>query len=131
MSAEVPSTPTSLPPRKALPPRVWGPVVLLILAGLTASAVYGYRQHKAVRQLTAERSEMMTSLDSTRSLVTALSNRVTNSPTNRLPLPLPHTRTRPLDTPPLTGVRPRIRDGKKFALSSQNSNSKSKRTARI
>jgi hypothetical protein len=76
MSAEVPSTPTSLPPRKALPPRVWGPVVLLILAGLTASAVYGYRQHKAVRQLTAERSEMMTSLDSTRSLVTALSNRV-------------------------------------------------------
>ena len=76
MSAEVPSTPTPLAERKALPPRVWGPFVLLILAGLTASAVYGYRQHKAVRQLTAERSEMMASLDSTRSLVAALSSRV-------------------------------------------------------
>ena len=76
MSAEVSSTPTPSPARKALPPHVWGPVVLLILAGLTASAVYGYRQHRAVRQLTAERNEMITSLDSTRSLVAALSNRV-------------------------------------------------------
>jgi hypothetical protein len=51
-------------------------VVLLMLIGLTASMVYGYRQHKAVRQLTAERGEMMASLDSTHSLVMALSNRV-------------------------------------------------------
>ena len=76
MSAEVSPTPTPLAERKALPPRVWGPVVLLIVAGLTASVVYGYRQHRAVRQLTAERSEMTASLDSTRSLVAALSNRV-------------------------------------------------------
>src|SRR5215470_5704028 len=76
MSAEMPSTPTPLAARKTLRPRVWGPVVLSILAGLIASAVYGYRQHKAVRQLTAERNEMMASLDSTRSLFAALRDRV-------------------------------------------------------
>jgi hypothetical protein len=76
MSAEVSSTPAPVADRKTLPPRIWGPVVLLILAGLIASAVYGYRQHKSVRQLTAERNEMTASLDSTRSLVAALTNRV-------------------------------------------------------
>lgn len=74
MSAEISATPT--PGRKALPPRVWGPVVLLILAGLIASAVYGYRQHRIVRQLTADKNEMTASLDSTRSLIAALNNRV-------------------------------------------------------
>jgi hypothetical protein len=76
MSAEVSSTPAPVADRKTLPPSIWGPVVLLILAGLIASAVYGYRQHKVVRQLTAERNEMTVSLDSTRSLVAALTNRV-------------------------------------------------------
>jgi hypothetical protein len=92
MSAEVPSTPA--PVRKALPPRIWGPVVLLILVGLTASMVYGYRQHKAVRQLTAERSEMMASLDSTRSLVTTLTNRVNELATqSAAPSPARHSGT--------------------------------------
>jgi hypothetical protein len=50
--------------------------VLLILGGLIVSAVYGYRQHKMVRQLTADKNEMTASLDSTRSLVAALTNRV-------------------------------------------------------
>jgi hypothetical protein len=50
--------------------------VLLILAGLIVSAVYGYRQHKMVDQLTADKNEMTASLDSTRSLVAALTNRV-------------------------------------------------------
>lgn len=82
MSADSPSTdnPTTPAPvehlRKAVPPRVWGPAILLILVGLAAAATYGYRQHKAVRQLTAEKNEMMASLDSTRSLVAALTNRV-------------------------------------------------------
>jgi hypothetical protein len=74
MSAEPTSTPAAR--RKALPPRVWGPVVLLILGGLIVSAVYGFRQHKMVRQLTADKNEMTASLDSTRSLVAALTNRV-------------------------------------------------------
>jgi hypothetical protein len=74
MSAEPTSTPAA--GRKALPPRVWGPVVLLILAGLIASSVYGYRQRQVVRQLTADKNEMTASLDSTRSLVAALTNRV-------------------------------------------------------
>jgi hypothetical protein len=50
--------------------------VFLIVAGLIASSVYGYRQHKMVQQLTAERNAMTASLDSTRSLVAALGNRV-------------------------------------------------------
>jgi hypothetical protein len=57
----------------------------LILLSLAAAATYGYRQHKAVRQLTAERNEMLASLDSTRSLVAALTNRVNELATPQAP----------------------------------------------
>src|SRR5579883_2475904 len=74
--SEISSPTPSVSGRKPRSPRVWGPLAVLLLAGLSASVVYGYREHRMVRQLTSERNEMTASLDSTRSLVTALSNRV-------------------------------------------------------
>ncbi len=74
--SEISSPTPSVSGHKPRSPRVWGPLAVLLLAGLSASVVYGYREHRMVRQLTSERNEMTASLDSTRSLVTALSNRV-------------------------------------------------------
>lgn len=77
MSDELPSTPSPVERhRKAIPPRVWGPVVLLILAVVATAAVYGYHEHRVVKQLNAEKTEMMASLDATHSLITALTSRV-------------------------------------------------------
>jgi hypothetical protein len=86
MSVDDPSTSTPVqPPRKVVPPRIWGPAILIILAGLAAATVYGYREHRAVRQLTAQKSEMVASLDATRSLIAALTNRVNELATQQNP----------------------------------------------
>lgn len=64
------------PRRKAIPPRVWGPVVLGILGAVFATFVYAIHEHRLVKQLSAEKNEMAASLDASHSLVAALTNRV-------------------------------------------------------
>jgi len=77
MSADLPTSPSPLEPRrKAIPPRVWGPVVLGILATVFATFVYGVHEHGVVKRLTAEKNELAASLDATHNLVAALNNRV-------------------------------------------------------
>lgn len=77
MSADpTPFLPPVEPRRKAIPPRVWGPVILAILATVVATFAYAYHEHGRVKQLTAEKDEMAASLDAAHSLVAALTNRV-------------------------------------------------------
>jgi len=77
MSDEIPSASAPVePPRKAVPPRVWGPFILVLLAALAAAAVYGFREHKKVQQLGSDKSAMMASLDATRGQIATLTSRL-------------------------------------------------------
>jgi hypothetical protein len=77
MSADLPTSPVPAElRRKAIPPRVWGPVVLGILATVLATFIYAVHEHGVVKRLKAEKNEMAASLDATHSLVAALNNRV-------------------------------------------------------
>ena len=76
MSADLPASPSPLATRKAIPPRVWGPVVLGILATVMATFVYAVHEHGLVKRLTADKNDLAASLDATHNLVAALNNRV-------------------------------------------------------
>lgn len=77
MSDEIPSASAPVEPRrKAVPPRVWGPFILVLLAVLAAAAVYGFREHRMVQQLGSEKSAMMASLDGTRGQIATLTSRL-------------------------------------------------------
>ncbi len=77
MFSDLPAAPSPEEPRrKAIPPRVWAPVVLAILGMVFATFVYAIHEHSVIKQLTAEKNEMAASLDASHSLVAALTNRV-------------------------------------------------------
>jgi transcriptional regulator with PAS, ATPase and Fis domain len=85
MSEEIPTDPAPVQPRKVVTPRVWGPMVLALLAVLVSSAVYGVHEHNTARRLAAENREVMASLDATRSQFQALTNRLNNLTTQPSP----------------------------------------------
>ena len=77
MSDEIPSATTPVEPhRKVLPPRVWGPFILVLLVALAAAAVYGFHERKMVQQIGSENSAMMASLDATRGQIGTLTSRL-------------------------------------------------------
>lgn len=85
MSADLPTSPSpDQPRRKTIPPRVWGPVVLGILATVLATFIYAVHEHGVVKRLTSEKNEMAASLDATHSLVAALNNRINELSTKPL-----------------------------------------------
>jgi hypothetical protein len=91
MFDDLPDAPTPEGPRrKAIPPRVWGPVVLGILGAVFATFVYAIHEHRLVKQLSAEKNEMAASLDASHNLVAALTNRV-----SELSVKQPHAATTP------------------------------------
>jgi uncharacterized coiled-coil protein SlyX len=77
MSDEIPSATAPLEPhRKVVPPRVWGPFILVLLVALAAAAMYGFHERRMVQQISSEKGAMMASLDATRGQIATLTSRL-------------------------------------------------------
>ena len=62
--------------RSSIAPRVWGPIAFMFLVVLTIMAVYGAHERNVARQVSAQKSEVMAALDTTRGQISALTDRL-------------------------------------------------------